>query len=110
MHNKSSDLMKRELAEAAKSVTEMSATMARVKACKAMYVLESTVRTIEDGQTVVKRMTTYHPTKKSAFLRMSEQYQEVTGNVLTGRDDFVRFETDDQSVVAMFEIYKPAVG
>lgn len=110
MHNKSSDLMKRELAEASKSVTEISATMARVKACKAMYVLESTVRTVDDGQTVVKRMTTYHPTKKSASKRMAEQYQEVTGNELVGRDDFVRFETDDQTVVAMFEIYKPAVG
>jgi hypothetical protein len=104
------DSMKKELAEASKSVTEMSKTMARVKACKAMYVLESSVRTIEDGQTVVKRLMTYHPSKKYAYERMVEQYLEITGCQLTSRDDFVRYVSDDQTVVAMFEIYKPAVG
>ncbi len=104
------DSMKKELAEASKSVTEMSKTMARVKACKATYVLESTVRAVEDGQTVVKHITTYHPTKKDAFARMSDQYREVTQCELRTRDDFVRYVSKDQTVVATFEIYKPAVG
>lgn len=104
------DAVKRELAQASKSVDQIAQTMTRVKACKATYVLESKVRTVEDGQTVVKSMTTYHPTRRSAFERMAIQYEEVTGQKLTSRDDFIRFESEDETVVAMFEIYKPAVG
>lgn len=108
--SKDGDLIKKELARASKSVDKIAQAMTRVKACKATYVLESMVRSIEDGLTVVKRMTTYHPTKKLALQRMAEQYKEVTSTTLEGRDDFVRFESDDGSVVAMFEIYKPSVG
>lgn len=108
--SKNKDSVKRELAEASKSVDKIAQTMAHVKACKATYVLESKVRTIEDGQTVVKSITTYHPTKKAAVARMSEQYNEVTGVALTAHDDFVRFASDDGTVVAMFELYKAMVG
>ena len=97
--SKNKDSVKRELAEASKSVDKIAQTMAHVKACKATYVLESKVRTIEDGQTVVKAITTYDPTKKAAVARMSGQYT-----------DFVRFESDDGAVVAMFELYKAMVG
>ena len=94
------DAVKRELAQASKSVDQMAQTMTRVKACKATYVLESKVRTVEDGQTVVKSMTTYHPTRRSAFERMAIQYEEVTGQKMTSRDDFIRFESEDETVVA----------
>ena len=104
------DSVKRELAKANKSVDRLSQTMTRVKACKSMYVLDSMVRSLVDGQTVVKRITTYHPNRKSAYERMAVQYQEVTQSTLVGRDDFVRYVSDDESIVAMFEIYKPAVG
>lgn len=108
--SKNKDSVKRELAEASKSVDKIAKTMAHVKACKATYVLESKVRTIEDGQTIVKSITTYHTTKKDAVASMADQYKEVTGAVLTGHDDFVRFESDDGSVVAMFDLYKAMVG
>jgi hypothetical protein len=104
------DSVKRELAKANKSVDRLSQTMTRVKACKSMYVLDSMVRSLVDGQTVVKKITTYHPNRKSAYERMAVQYQEVTQSALVGRDDFVRYVSDDESIVAMFEIYKPAVG
>jgi Mg2+/Co2+ transporter CorC len=107
---KKNDSVKRELAKASKSLDRISKTMVRVKACKATYVLNSTVRTVSDGQTVVRTMTTYHQTRKSAYERMAEQYKEVTGTGLVERDDFVRFVSVDESVVAMFEIYKPAVS
>lgn len=107
---KRDDAVKRELAKASKSVSNMQETITHIKACKATYVLESMVRTVENGQTVVKTITTYHPNKKMASMRLAEEYKEVTGQELTGHDDFVRFEADDGSVVAMFEIYKPVVG
>ena len=81
-----------------------------VKACKAMYVLSSRVRMVEGGQTVVKEMTTYHPTKKLAVSKMEEEYREVTGGDPEGRGDWVHYESTDGSVVATFEIYKPVVG
>ena len=104
------DSVKRELAKASKSVDRLSQTMTRVKACKSTYVLESMVRSIVDGQTVVQRITTYHPNRKAAYERMAIQFKEVTQLPLFGRDDFIRYVSEDDSVVATFEIYKPAVG
>lgn len=107
---KKNDAKKRELAKASKSVSHLQETLSHVKACKAMYVLSSRVRMVEGGQTVVKEMTTYHPTKKLAVNKMEEEYLEVTGNEPEGRGDWVHYESTDGSVVATFEIYKPVVG
>ena len=107
---KKNDAQKRELAKASKSVSHLQETLTHVKACKAMYVLSSRVRMVEGGQTVVKEMTTYHPTKKLAVSKMEEEYREVTGGDPEGRGDWVHYESTDGSVVATFEIYKPVVG
>ena len=111
---KKNDSKKRELAKASKSVSHLQETLSHVKACKAMYVLSSRVRMVEGGQTVVKEMTTYHPTKKLAVAKMEEEYREVTGGdpdaIAEGRGDWVHYESADKSVVATFEIYKPVVG
>lgn len=104
------DSVKRDLARASKSVEQIAEVMTRVKACKATYVLETKVRTVENGLTVVKMMTTYHQNRKSGFSRMATQYLEITGTELKTRDAFVHYESGDGTVVATFELYKPAVG
>lgn len=104
------DSKKRELAKANKSVSTIQETLTHVKACKAMYVLHSRVIMSEGGQTVVKELTTYHPTKKLAVGRMADEYREITGSEPEGRGDWIRFESADGSIVATFEIFKPMVG
>lgn len=110
MKQRKNDVIKRELARASKSVDEIAETMVRVKDCKSVYVMESVVRRVEYGHTVVKRSTTYHTTRKSAFDYMVVQYEDIVGKPLVGRDNFTRYVSDDETLVATFEIYKPMVG
>lgn len=95
----------RELVKKNKEIERLQTTVDRVKSSKAVYVFEFTVRRPNIKTTV----TSHHPNRKVAREFMEESYMQVTGEKLTSKDNFVRYVSDDETVVATFEIYKPRV-
>lgn len=93
----------RELVKKNKEIERLRTTVEHVKSSKAVYVFESVVR----RPNIRTSVTSHHPNRKVAREFMEEAYLQITGKKLATKDNFVRYVSDDETIVATFEIYKP---